>query len=126
MNAMRGWFFGAATEDMPVDSGQAVYPVHVLDRMKEYQTFVARVMLFNDVLDADLLSASLSRLLEIGDWRKLGGRLQKDVSYYYLAKVNRQKKSFADPLCSYPSLPFRTTAGLRCTCRESFAVISPP
>ncbi|KAL5001377.1 hypothetical protein BDV10DRAFT_182610 [Aspergillus recurvatus] len=31
---------------------------------------------FNDVLDADKLHASLSRLLGIGDWRKLGGRLR--------------------------------------------------
>jgi hypothetical protein len=48
--------------------------------MKDYQHFVATVMLFNDVLDADMLNASLSRLLEIGDWRKLGGRLKRVVS----------------------------------------------
>jgi hypothetical protein len=35
---------------------------------------------FNDVLDADSLHASLSKLLEIGDWRKLGGRLRLKVS----------------------------------------------
>lgn len=34
---------------------------------------------FDDVLDADVLNVSLSRLLEIGDWRKLGGRLRQNV-----------------------------------------------
>ncbi|CAN8106396.1 unnamed protein product [Discula destructiva] len=32
---------------------------------------------FDDVLDADKLNIALSRLLEIGDWRKLGGRLRQ-------------------------------------------------
>lgn len=34
---------------------------------------------FDDILDAEKLSAALSRLLEIGDWRKLGGRLRETV-----------------------------------------------
>ncbi|KAF3760398.1 hypothetical protein M406DRAFT_343506 [Cryphonectria parasitica EP155] len=37
---------------------------------------VAQTMRFNDVLDAEKLHVSLSKLLEIGDWRKLGGRLR--------------------------------------------------
>jgi hypothetical protein len=36
---------------------------------------------FNDALDADKLHTSLSRLLEIGDWRKLGGRLRINVVF---------------------------------------------
>ena len=35
---------------------------------------------FNDVLDGQKLADSLSALLEIGDWRKLGGRFQYNVS----------------------------------------------
>ncbi|KAH7050156.1 hypothetical protein B0J12DRAFT_719045 [Macrophomina phaseolina] len=38
--------------------------------------FVAWTLCFNDVLDANKLHASLSSLLEIGDWRKVGGRLR--------------------------------------------------
>ncbi|KFY99647.1 hypothetical protein V498_00599 [Pseudogymnoascus sp. VKM F-4517 (FW-2822)] len=38
---------------------------------------VAWTLRFNDVLDPDRLHTSLSRLLEIGDWRKLGGRLTR-------------------------------------------------
>ncbi|KAI6784829.1 uncharacterized protein J7T54_007922 [Emericellopsis cladophorae] len=35
---------------------------------------------FNDVLDADKLHSSLSELLEIGDWRKMGGRMRMNES----------------------------------------------
>ncbi|KAE8321612.1 hypothetical protein BDV39DRAFT_210539 [Aspergillus sergii] len=41
-----------------------------------YRIFVSRLMHFNDVLDAEKLHNALSKLLEIGDWRKLGGRLR--------------------------------------------------
>ncbi len=34
---------------------------------------------FEDVLDADKLHGALARLLEIGNWRKIGGRLKLDV-----------------------------------------------
>ena len=86
MNAVWHWLRGTETVDAPADclkpgvDEMDVYPVHVLDQMAEYQPFLATVMLFNDALDADMLYVSLSRVLEIDDWRKLGGRLQKDVS----------------------------------------------
>ncbi|KAL4876508.1 hypothetical protein BJY04DRAFT_222989 [Aspergillus karnatakaensis] len=54
-----------------------IYPVHLLDDTKTLRGIVVTWTLrFNDVLDADKLHASLSRLLEIGDWRKVGGRLR--------------------------------------------------
>ncbi|RDW87132.1 uncharacterized protein DSM5745_03774 [Aspergillus mulundensis] len=54
-----------------------VYPVHLLDDTKAFRNLVLTWTLrFNDVLDADKLHASLCRLLEIGDWRKVGGRLR--------------------------------------------------
>jgi hypothetical protein len=37
------------------------------------------MMRFNDVLDAEKLADALSRLLEIGDCNKLGGRLRFKV-----------------------------------------------
>ncbi|KAK8009793.1 acyltransferase [Apiospora arundinis] len=37
---------------------------------------VSWTLCFNDVLDSDKLHSSLFRLLEIGDWRKVGGRLR--------------------------------------------------
>lgn len=53
-----------------------VYPLHTLDFNPNYVDWVMR---FNDLLDADMLKKSLSRLLEIGDWRKLGGRFRYGV-----------------------------------------------
>ncbi|KAL4926777.1 uncharacterized protein BDV17DRAFT_141202 [Aspergillus undulatus] len=54
-----------------------VYPVHLLDSSKTLRNIVVTWTLrFDDVLDADKLHVSLARLLEIGDWRKIGGRLR--------------------------------------------------
>lgn len=54
------------------------YPLHPLDNLSGTRNiFVSWVMRFNDVLDADKLHQSLSRLLEMGDWRKLGGRIRR-------------------------------------------------
>jgi len=54
-----------------------IYPLHMLDDTKTLRGIVVTWTLrFNDVLDANKLHTSLSDLLEIGDWRKLGGRLR--------------------------------------------------
>ncbi|KAJ5818542.1 hypothetical protein N7474_004133 [Penicillium riverlandense] len=53
-----------------------IYPVHTLDDIKSNRTYVDWLMVFNDVLDAKKLNDALSRLLDIGDWKKLGGRLR--------------------------------------------------
>jgi hypothetical protein len=59
-----------------------VYPVHMLDNSKTLRSIVVTwTLCFNDSLDADNLHASLSKLLEIGDWRKVGGRLRLQVSF---------------------------------------------
>ena len=63
----------------PIDSDD-IYPVHMLDDTKTLRGIVVTWTLrFNDVLDANKLHTSLSSLLEIGDWRKLGGRLRLKV-----------------------------------------------
>ena len=56
-----------------------VYPLHALDDIKSNHIFLSWIMRFNDVLDAKILYDALSRLLEVGDWRKLGGRLRFKV-----------------------------------------------
>ena len=67
----------------PVESDD-VYPVHMLDDTKTLRSIVVTwTLCFNDVLDADNLHASLSKLLEIGDWRKVGGRLRLKVSFLF-------------------------------------------
>ncbi|CAM1508566.1 Fc.00g054140.m01.CDS01 [Cosmosporella sp. VM-42] len=58
--------------------GDEIYPMHIFDDSKTVRDLVLTwTMRFNDVLDAAKLNASLSRLLEIGDWRKLGGRVRR-------------------------------------------------
>lgn len=59
-----------------------VYPVHFFDDTKPFRGMLLNWTLrFDDVLDADKLQSSLARLLEIGDWRKLGGRMRLNVSW---------------------------------------------
>lgn len=57
-----------------------VYPVHMLDDSTTLRGIVMTwTLCFNDVLDADRLHTALSKLLSIGDWKKLGGRLRLNV-----------------------------------------------
>lgn len=75
MDTLR-WLLGAKRPCAHVE-GDDVYPTHVADNIDGIRPFVmAWTMCFNDVLDADKLHDALCRLLEIGDWRKLGGRLR--------------------------------------------------
>ncbi|CCF44439.1 BCL5p [Colletotrichum higginsianum] len=54
-----------------------VYPLHVLDDTKMHrEIFLNWILVFDDVLDPGQLHRSLARLLELGDWRKIGGRLK--------------------------------------------------
>jgi hypothetical protein len=58
-----------------------VFPTHFLDDTPGNRSFVlVWTLRFNDVLDADMLHSSLSRLLEKEGWRKMGGRLRMNVS----------------------------------------------
>ncbi|KAI7765337.1 hypothetical protein LZL87_009866 [Fusarium oxysporum] len=58
-------------------SDDIVYPTHMIDNVSILKFLVmAWTMRFNDVLDAEKLHQSLSELLTIGDWKKLGGRLR--------------------------------------------------
>jgi hypothetical protein len=58
-----------------------VYPVHTLDDTPTMRSIlITWTICFNDVLDAEKLQQSLASLLEIGDWRKLGGRLRLKVN----------------------------------------------
>lgn len=55
-----------------------VYPVHTFDDGGRLEVLITtRTMLFNDVLDKDKVHNALAELLEIGDWRKAGGRLRQ-------------------------------------------------
>ncbi|USW58455.1 Putative transferase [Septoria linicola] len=54
-----------------------IYPLYMLDDTKTLRGIVVSWTLrFNDVLDPARLHNALAELLEIGDWRKAGGRLR--------------------------------------------------
>lgn len=58
-----------------------VFLVHELDACDDVANMVVWTMLrFDEVLDAEMLRDSLARLATIGDWRKLGARIRKNVS----------------------------------------------
>lgn len=61
--------------DVPGDT----FPLHLLDDTKFNRDCISWSMRFNDVLDAEMLRDSLSELLDMGNWRKLGGRLRPKV-----------------------------------------------
>ncbi|KAL8376836.1 hypothetical protein RB595_007794 [Gaeumannomyces hyphopodioides] len=54
---------------------------------------------FDDVLDADKLRAALSRLLELGDWRKLGARIRRGtdgaLEYHVPRRFDDARPGFA-------------------------------
>lgn len=85
------------TPPKPVESDD-IYPVHMLDDTPTLRGIVVTWTLrFNDVLDVNKLHASLSRLLEIGDWRKVGGRLRLKVGIsILLSRMGRQLLTHAD------------------------------
>jgi hypothetical protein len=66
----------------PVNDDDVVYPLHMLDDTKTLRNIVvAWTLRFDDILDVERLHDSLSRLLEIDDWRMLGGRLRLKVTF---------------------------------------------
>lgn len=79
MEAMQR-LFGAARSPPPRVETDDIYPVHMLDDTKTLRGIVVTWTLrFDDVLDPVKLHKSLLQLLEMGDWRKIGGRLRMKV-----------------------------------------------
>lgn len=83
MDTLRRAFGIAPGQNVPADvNSDDIYPLHMLDDTKTLRGIVVAWMLrFNDVLDHEKLHTSLANLLDNGDWRKLGGRLRKNVSF---------------------------------------------
>ncbi|KAK7415701.1 hypothetical protein QQX98_005736 [Neonectria punicea] len=78
MDAVR-WLLGLQPRRIQPATIQTddVFPVHFFDDTKTYRSMILTWTLrFNDVLDPEKLHDALARLLETGDWRKLGGRLR--------------------------------------------------
>lgn len=58
-----------------------IYPLHMLDQPRGMGGFMVLSMLFNDQLDPNVLCDSLSKLIAMGDWRKMGGRIKISVRH---------------------------------------------
>ncbi|KAH6669906.1 hypothetical protein B0J14DRAFT_619062 [Halenospora varia] len=83
-------------EIVPTDT---IIPLHSKDDTKINRAMVLDLTLrFNDVLDPSKLRDSLARLLEMGHWRKLGGRLRLNKSgkleYHIPAKFDEKRPPF--------------------------------
>lgn len=64
-------------EKVPTDE---VIPAHFLDDSDMFRSMLVEMSLrFDDVLDHEKLRLALVRLMEIGNWRKLGARLRIKV-----------------------------------------------
>lgn len=76
---MLGWGPTTQVEPQRVPTDEVLPMHHFDDTPINASIILAWTLRFNDVLDADKLHQGLARLLEIGDWRKLGGRIRKGV-----------------------------------------------
>jgi hypothetical protein len=71
-----GWFTPKSPAHLPTDQ---ILPIHDIDDRTATRTVLCWTLRFDAVLDVEKLHAALVKLLEIGDWRKLGGRLRQNV-----------------------------------------------
>lgn len=103
--------------------GDTIIPLHFYD-----DTAVARNILqdmtlrFDDVLDTEKLSNALGRLLELGNWRKLGARLRTNVFIPHLVPegLNSQLIGYSGQGqvgISYTSTVYPRKAGVRINAR---------
>ncbi|KAM0392037.1 hypothetical protein ACHAQC_006850 [Fusarium culmorum] len=75
MNTIKTMFGLSTTDQQPKFDDDDVYPAMLLDDTKAQRDMILHwTFHFNDVLDAEKLRTSLAMLIDIGDWRKLGGR----------------------------------------------------
>ncbi|KAG5933365.1 hypothetical protein E4U53_001025 [Claviceps sorghi] len=96
---IRDWLKRPASAAAAIDtSGWDEYPVHLMDGSKLNHKVVGWTLRFDDVLDADMLHSALTRLLGMGHWRKLGGRLRRDAH-------NRDRLKILVPTDFSSSLP---------------------
>lgn len=73
---------GKPQRPAPIPTDEVV-PMYDFDaRPQVRDIIIGWTLRFDDILDADKLNVALSRLLEIGNWRKLGGRLRERVSLH--------------------------------------------
>ncbi|VUC29898.1 unnamed protein product [Clonostachys rosea] len=64
--------------EIPTVDTDEVFPLYFLDNLQAGRVLVlSQTLKFDDVLDPEKLHDGLRKLIQHGDWRKLGGRLRK-------------------------------------------------
>lgn len=65
----------------PLTEVDRVVPMHLFDdTIANNNVLLSVTLCFETVLQPDCIHSALVRLLQIGEWRKLGGRLRRHVS----------------------------------------------
>lgn len=73
-------FFEEIKPKKPTNPTDTIVPIHYFDDNAINRSVLLYITLrFDDVLDPDKLRQGFERLMEIGDWRKLGARVRKTV-----------------------------------------------
>ncbi|KAE9963289.1 hypothetical protein BLS_009439 [Venturia inaequalis] len=94
---------------LPRIDTDVVYPLHKTDQSDHLRpTIMVWTLKFNDILDPGLLQKSLTELIEIGDWRKLGGRLRfkddGDFELHVPRNFTKERPAFDFFHSSFPSV----------------------
>ncbi|KAH7129549.1 hypothetical protein B0J13DRAFT_509917 [Dactylonectria estremocensis] len=89
LNQFIGSLFKAAHH--PAVETDDVFPLHFLDNLHTGRVIVlSETLRFDQVLDAEKLCEGLAKLLQQGDWRKLGGRLRSRPDGYIEVHVPKE------------------------------------
>ena len=71
---------GRADPAVPRVETDDIFPIHLIDQAAIIRaSIISYTFRYNDQLDPKKLQDALCRLLEVGDWRKFGGRLRLNV-----------------------------------------------
>ena len=82
LQAIRRFVLGQTRQssNYPTNPTDTILPVYYFDDTPLLRNYVqCSTLRFNDVLDAEMLKESLSRVIALPGWRKLGGRVRMDV-----------------------------------------------
>jgi hypothetical protein len=84
MQSIRSLLGVAPPKSAPVTiETDEVYPVHAWDDNKTLRGIIVTwTMMFDEVLDADVLRKGLEGVLAREGWRKLGGRIRRSVRLF--------------------------------------------
>ncbi|KAJ4127830.1 hypothetical protein NW768_008108 [Fusarium equiseti] len=83
LQSIRRFVLGQTSQssNYPTNPTDTILPVYYFDDTPLLRNYVqCSTLRFNDVLDAEMLKESLSRVIALPGWRKLGGRVRMNVS----------------------------------------------